>query len=474
MNIIDNHRECFRHRVCNSAFPCALCKDWTAEKRQAVEKMIEKKMKRTACATVVSETHAVQEETTESPFTGNNINVPPDSPFTGNIQSSQNPFIGSIQPATANTCFQNPNQMFLNPMMLNNELMNIIDQRVQDALRQNNSTVTTATVCNERPVCSVSEGPISTPSQNRRRYNRLEAYDHSEDNNSDEHDAISVQVHEEDSDDDVSHASLNTSISQQNASSVSCSTRDENNNKQESLSFIKFMMTVADTLNISREEPRMHEDETFTSYVPEHVSNKSKSESIRVRLPLDGMVLEALDSVDKEFQAKGILKAFKAKDDEKFQVSNKHYEKYCSTPKLDKNVEEGLANSSFSSANRRRKSSSSKKSNFRFKDQNLFAHNNEIKRVDVQARLLLRAVSYGTLITSYLGKLPEGADTTEGLQALFQVFTGMADIASRLTVNAVNSRRNLHLQEMSFRNESRGKTRNSFYSGTKVVWWQIF
>ena len=30
----------------------------------------------------------------------------------------------------------------------------------------------------------------------------------------------------------------------------------------------------------------------------------------------------------------------------------------------------------------------------------------------------------------------------------------MADVASRLNVNAVNSRRNLHLQEMSFRNDS--------------------
>ena len=80
-------------------------------------------------------------------------------------------------------------------------------------------------------------------------------------------------------------------------------------------------------------------------------------------------------------------------------------------------MEEGLTNSNFSNTNRRRKYSSSKKSNFRFKDQNLFSHNNEIKRVDVQARLLLRAVSY------YLGKLPRGADTTEGLQALFQVFT---------------------------------------------------
>ena len=111
----------------------------------------------------------------------------------------------------------------------------------------------------------------------------LEAYDHSVDNNSDdERDTISVQAHEDDSDYTVSHASLNSSVSQQNASSVNCSTSDENNNKQESLSFIQFMMTVADSLNISHEEPSVYKDDVFTSYVPEHVSNKSKSDSIRV------------------------------------------------------------------------------------------------------------------------------------------------------------------------------------------------
>ena len=137
-----------------------------------------------------------------------------------------------------------------------------------------NTTGTTATISNTRPICSVSEEPTS-PSQNKRMYKRCETYDQSDDNNSDdERDTVSVQAHEDDSDDNISHASLN-------------------------MSFIKFMMNVADALNISQEEPRVDKEDVFTSYVPQHVSNKSKSDSIRVRLPLDGMVLEALDSVDK-------------------------------------------------------------------------------------------------------------------------------------------------------------------------------
>jgi hypothetical protein len=38
----NNHDDCYRHRVCNSEFPCEICKSWTSEKRQSVERMIDK------------------------------------------------------------------------------------------------------------------------------------------------------------------------------------------------------------------------------------------------------------------------------------------------------------------------------------------------------------------------------------------------------------------------------------------------
>ena len=37
-----DHKECFRHRVCNVAFPCEVCKLWSAEKRATIDRMIEK------------------------------------------------------------------------------------------------------------------------------------------------------------------------------------------------------------------------------------------------------------------------------------------------------------------------------------------------------------------------------------------------------------------------------------------------
>jgi hypothetical protein len=42
VNILDDHDDCYHHRVCNSEFPCEICKSWTLEKRQSVERMIDK------------------------------------------------------------------------------------------------------------------------------------------------------------------------------------------------------------------------------------------------------------------------------------------------------------------------------------------------------------------------------------------------------------------------------------------------
>ena len=56
VNILDDHDDCYRHRVCNSEFPCEICKSWTTEKRRSVERMIDearlaatKKQSRSTC-----------------------------------------------------------------------------------------------------------------------------------------------------------------------------------------------------------------------------------------------------------------------------------------------------------------------------------------------------------------------------------------------------------------------------------------
>ena len=77
--------------------------------------------------------------------------------------------------------------------------------------------------------------------------------------------------------------------------------------------------------------------------VSDHLScDKQNNSSPRCRLPLYGVVLNALHSVNKEFVNKGNLRTFKASDDEKFQISSDHFNQFCTPPHLDENAEEGL------------------------------------------------------------------------------------------------------------------------------------
>lgn len=72
----------------------------------------------------------------------------------------------------------------------------------------------------------------------------------------------------------------------------------------------------------------------------------------------------------------------------------------------------------------------------------------------MSARLLLRQISYGSMITSYLDTVQSDEDKTEALQALVQLFNSMADVTSRVIVTAVGARRSLYLQDMAFKNKA--------------------
>ena len=41
MNSLDDHGQCYKHRICNTAFPCDVCEGWSLEKRSQIDRMIE-------------------------------------------------------------------------------------------------------------------------------------------------------------------------------------------------------------------------------------------------------------------------------------------------------------------------------------------------------------------------------------------------------------------------------------------------
>ena len=65
--------------------------------------------------------------------------------------------------------------------------------------------------------------------------------------------------------------------------------------------------------------------------------------SSKFRLPLEGSAIHALLEVDKEWQSRGKVRTFKAKDDDRYAVSHEHFRKFCMVPSLDENIEEGIA-----------------------------------------------------------------------------------------------------------------------------------
>ena len=99
-------------------------------------------------------------------------------------------------------------------------------------------------------------------------------------------------------------------------------------------------------------------------------------------------------------------------------------------------------------------SNTNQKGHFSFHDKNNAARNSELRKVDISTRLLLREISYGSMITSYLDKVTTEVDRTEALQALVQIFNSMADITSRIIVNTVGARRHLYLQDMAFKSKT--------------------
>lgn len=84
----------------------------------------------------------------------------------------------------------------------------------------------------------------------------------------------------------------------------------------------------------------------------------------------------------------------------------------------------------------------------------LHSRNNELWKIDQGSRLLLRELTYASLITSYVDNVVSDEDKTEALQALMQVFKSMADVTSRMLVGAVAARRAIHIEDLAFKNKA--------------------
>ena len=162
VNILGDHDDCYRHRVCNSEFPCEICKSWTSEKRQSVKRMIDKtrlaatkKQSRSTdvetCPSSLLTTADNQNNqslltgtvTTQSPLTGTGAIQSP-LVGTGTFQSNSPVGVGSVHDIHASNIDINARartEMSSNPFMWMFNMPNqqdfwkdFIDKRIQEAL----------------------------------------------------------------------------------------------------------------------------------------------------------------------------------------------------------------------------------------------------------------------------------------------------------------------------------------------------
>ena len=100
----------YRHRVCNSEFPCEICKSWTSEKRQSVERMIDK----ARLAATKKQSRSTDVETcpsTSSPLTGTRQFVASSLLTRADNQNNQSLLTGTVttqSPLTGTGAIQSP------------------------------------------------------------------------------------------------------------------------------------------------------------------------------------------------------------------------------------------------------------------------------------------------------------------------------------------------------------------------------
>lgn len=161
-------------------------------------------------------------------------------------------------------------------------------------------------------------------------------------------------------------------------------------------------------------------------------------------IPLDGAIIRALKRIDREWLEKQKIRCLRNEDNKKYSVTQQHKEDYCTAPVLDLDVEEGIIPSKKKVTNNKRYTFSSKTAE---------TTNICLKKLDSGARLLLKQISYGTLMASYLDNLQSEESRQETIKHISNVFLDMADTVSRLVISSVTARRSLYLRDMQFQNK---------------------
>lgn len=432
MNVLDNHDECYKHRVCNESFPCDICRDWDKNRREVIEKMIDKSLAK-GMKKVTSRNRSLCVGGSDDV----NSNPSVEAAVSNNSASVEAPVINSPTSESATVCTINIAEL----------IEQQVKQQVQSVLKDKlcfKSTDHKSNVVSLEDSQSVDTN-INSKS-NRPHFNRFLPADdqlsimESTDN-------ISVHPNERLSLLD-SNSDVDTNMPSCEFSEVPIGAPDSSDPFQ----WNGFVTKMAGTLHIKYEADESSGN-SRTSYISSRLKddNADKRKSLP-KLPLEGTIIDTIKRVEKEAVA-GHLKnrSVRGRDDKAFMVNKDDFNAFCSPPKLDDNIEEGLALQSLG-----RKSTFVSKSRIHIPAFHKEL-DNDFRKIDNSARVLLRAVSYGSMISAYLDDASCEDDRLEGRKALINCFRSMADLTSRIISNSVLSRRKVFLRNVNFTSKATEK-----------------
>ena len=446
MNVLDTHEECYRHRICNKSFPCKFCRTWSDEQRNVVDKMLEK-AKSKAAKPSVQETGFNKEEMKLSSVLAAKKDDAIPSTYTLLPENSlcvgetENTSDIQYQSVDLNKFIADQVQLQLQQLLPSNQ-KNLNDSIVHDSTNKSQTLSTVGT----------SDKVLLRPQKD-------------SDNRPRTHFSKFLPA-----DDQISVLSPDDSISM-----IGSRVSDDNNNEtisnpllpsqdhdysvvgegapgaSDPIQWSTFLHKLTVKLNIDCSQAEDETDKSHTSYVASRLNPNKHDNKVNLKLPMEGTTIDTFKAVEKE-AITGKLKnrSVRLRDDKAFMVSKQDFTEFCSPPRLDDNIEEGLSSTM---SNRKRSYNDRKRSSYSLSPFEK-EMDSDFKKIDVSARALLRSISYGSLIASYVDTVDSEEDKVEACTALVACFKSMADMTSRIVANSVLSRRKIFLKTVDFQSKA--------------------
>lgn len=421
--MLDNHDECYKHRICNRQFPCDFCKGWDDEKRSKVEKMIEKSKERKGHKSLCV-----------GGLPSKNVN--PSVEAVVHSEKNLNPSVVSVT-KDSSEAVENVDAVQIDiSAIIQDQVKRQLENMFKDKQITSNTSSSLAASAAEvqsTPLSPVNEAPRT--GSVRPHFDKFKPFD----------DQVSIM--ESTQEDNVSvHARDDLSEAHEERQSEFGLTSAEipfgAPDSSDPFQWNGFIQKMASVLNIDVESEETENERT--SYISSRLKNDKEVKKSFPKLPIEGTLIDVVKSVEKEATS-GHLKnrSVRGRDDKAFMVRKDDFNDFCTPPKLDDNIEEGLV------AGHRKGNSNNNKSRVYIPPFHKEL-DNDFRRIDISARAMFRAISYGTMISAFLDEAECEDDRLVGRKALINCFRSMADLTGRIMANSVMTRRKLFLRNVDF------------------------